>query len=386
MIATDHVCANPCGVSVVAVMAVREDGRPTAPDRACGQAFSHSPQGLAAPALGKPVGFPSRAARPSPWPEICVSGRVVRENARATTMAEHRAELSALGREEVSQGLSPWLRVGLVAAVFGTMLGGLYAAILRDLVWQWWDDANYSHGFLVPLFSGFLIWRRRNELGALRPRESWWGLPLLLAGLGALILGDIGAENFLMRSSLIVILAGLVLFHLGPEGFRILAFPLAFLLFMVPLPAILFYMATFPLQSLAAQNAAWGLDLLGVPVLLDGNVIHLSRISLGVAEACSGIRSMISLLALAVAWAYLTLPGAWGMGVLVAAAVPITIAANAGRVVLTGLIGQWFGVEYAQGFFHTFSGWVIFLVAFACLLGVHGLIRLGLAIRGRRGA
>lgn len=306
---------------------------------------------------------------------------MVRGSARAhDDMAEHRAELSAPGREAVS----PWPWIGLRALVFVALLGGLYGAILRDLVWQWWDDANYSHGFLVPLFSGFLIWQRRDELKALRPRGSWLGPPVLLAGLGALLLGDIGAENSLMRSSLIIVLAGLVLFHLGPEAFRTLAFPLAFLFFMVPWPATLFYAVAFPLQQLAAQHAAWGLDLLGVPVLLEGNVIHLSRISLGVAEACSGIRSMISLLALAVAWAYLTLPGAWGMGVLVAAAVPITIAANAVRVVLTGLIGQWFGVEYAQGFFHTFSGWVIFLVAFAGLLGVHGLIRL--ALRARRGA
>ena len=141
---------------------------------------------------------------------------------------------------------------------------------------------------------------------------------------------------------------------------------------MVPLPTILFNAVAFPLQGLAAQNATWMLDLLGVPVLRDGNVIHLSHISLGVAEACSGIRSLISLLALAVAWAYLTLPGLWSMLVLVASAVPITIVANAGRVVLTGLIGQWFGVEYAQGFFHTFSGWVIFLLAFSASLGCMG--------------
>ena len=163
-----------------------------------------------------------------------------------------------------------------------------------------------------------------------------------------------------------------------------LAFPLLFLFFMVPLPATLFYAVAFPLQNLAARNAAWTLDLLGVPVLLDGNVIHLSQISLGVTEACSGIRSLISLLAVAVAWAALTLPGIWAMAVLVAAVVPITILANAGRVVATGLIGQWFGVEYAQGFFHTFSGWLVFLFAFVCLLGVHSVIRLVQARRQKR--
>ena len=274
-------------------------------------------------------------------------------------------------------------RGSMILLAFIALLAALYADILRDLIWQWWDDANYSHGFLVPLFSGFLIWRRRSDLMAVVPRGSWVGLVVLLAGIVALIIGDVGAENFLTRSSLIVILAGLVLFHLGRDALRVVLFPLVFLFFMIPLPAILFYAVTLPLQSLAAQNSVWALDLLGIPVLRDGNVIQLSQISLGVAEACSGIRSLISLLALAVAWAYLTLPGTWPMIVLVASAVPITIVANAGRVVGTALIGQWLGVQYALGFFHTFSGWLIFLLAFVCLLGVHRLIRL--VPVGRRG-
>jgi exosortase len=306
----------------------------------------------------------------------------------AAEMAEPQSEASALKRDAAeADGLTVathrWLWAGMVVLAFLGILGAVYWGILRDLAWQWWDDANYSHGFLVPIFSAWLVWRRREQLAALTLAGSWAGLPVLIVGIGELLLGDIGADNFLTRSSLIVILAGLVLFHLGPAFFRLLAFPLAFLFFMVPLPATLFYAVAFPLQNLAAQNAAWALDLLGVPVLLDGNVIQLSQISLGVTEACSGIRSLISLLALAVAWAYLTLPGGWSMLILAVAAVPITIAANAARVVTTGLIGQWIGIEYAQGFFHTFSGWIIFLFAFVCLLGVHALIGLGRARRSR---
>jgi exosortase len=157
----------------------------------------------------------------------------------------------------------------------------------------------------------------------------------------------------------------------------VLAFPLLFLFFAVPLPATLFYAVAFPLQNLAARNAAWMLDFLGVPVLLDGNVIHLSQISLGVTEACSGIRSLISLLAAAAALAALTAPGPWGITGLVASVFPITVIANAGRVVTTGLIGQYGRVDYAEGFFHGFSGWLVFLLAFACLLGVQRVIRLG---------
>ncbi len=297
------------------------------------------------------------------------------------TIAGRQAAASVLRRDRhnfdaVNGRGRPGLRAGLVVLVILGLLVGIYGGILRDLAWQWWDDPNYTHGFLVPIFSGFLVWQRRKQLAALPPRGSWIGLPVLLAGVGALLLGDLAAENFLMRSSLIVVLAGLVLFHLGRDSFRVLAFPLLFLFFMVPLPATLFYAMAFPLQSLAARNAAWTLDMLGVPVLLDGNIIHLTKQSLGVAEACSGIRSLISLFSVAVAWAALTLPGVWSMAVFVVAVIPITILANAGRVVITGLIGQWFGVDYAQGFFHTFSSWLVFVFAFVCLLATHALIRL----------
>ena len=282
---------------------------------------------------------------------------------------------AVLDPDALAPGASSWVRVAWLAPLVSLLLSALYGPTLVLLGRQWWDDSNYTHGFLVPLFSGYLVWRQRARLVALAPRGSELGLPVLLAGIAALLLGDVAAELFLMRASLIVVLAGLVLFHLGCAVFRVVLFPLAFLLFMVPLPAILFYAITFPLQSLAAQQAAWALDLLGVPVILDGNVIHLSQLTLGVTEACSGIRSLISLLGGAVAWAYLALPAGWMMVLFVASTVPITILANAGRVISTGLIGQWFGVEYASGFFHTFSGWAVFVFAFICLFAVHGLLR-----------
>lgn len=259
-----------------------------------------------------------------------------------------------------------------VAVVLGftTLLGLLYAQVLPDLVLDWWDDPNYSHGFLVPLFSGYLVWQRRQSILATESRPSFWGLALIVTGIVSLILGHVGAEAFISRSSLIVILAGLIWFHAGWAMLRAVMFPLAFLLFMIPLPAVVFYAVAFPLQGLAAQNAALILDHMGVPVLIDGNVIHLSHISLGVTEACSGIRSLISLLALALGWAALALPGAVAMAVFAAVTIPITIVANAGRVVVTGLIGQWFGRQYAEGFFHMASGWIIFVFAFMCLVVV----------------
>ena len=269
--------------------------------------------------------------------------------------------------------------------VLAALVGALYWSIVRDMVVNWWDDPNYSHGFLVPVFSGYLIWLDREELRSLRPQPHWLGFLVLLAGISTLILGAAGAENYLMRSSAIIVLAGLVLFHLGTKPFHSLAFPLAFLLFMVPLPQIVFNAVTFPLQTVAAESATRALDLLGVPVLRDGNVIHLSHVTLGVSEACSGIRSLISLLAIAVAWGYLSLPSLTARAVLVAVAVPIAIVANASRIVTTGLIAHWLGIRYAEGFFHTSSGLMAFLVACAFLLVAHRLISVAAGYSRPRG-
>jgi len=288
---------------------------------------------------------------------------------------------TALAQLEESDRVRWWLSALLILGFVGL----LYWPTVWKLIGDWWDDPNYSHGFLVPFFSAFLIWRRRQTLASLVPRGTWTGVVVLVAGLLILLLGEVGGERFLAVSSLVVVLAGLVLFHLGVPIFRQVAFPLGYFFFAIPTPSILFYAVAFPLQRLAAQNAGWTLDLLGIPVLLDGNVIHLSQVTLGVTEACSGVRSLISLLALAVAWSALTLRGFWAPAVLIASVVPITVVANAGRVVATGLIGQYVGMEYATGFFHVFSGWVIFLIAFAGLLGVFGLIQLAQRWRAGHG-
>ncbi len=283
------------------------------------------------------------------------------------------AQVSAT--EVPREGGQPRLQAVSYVLILAVLLGAVYWKILHALAIQWWDDANYSHGFLVPLFSLYLVWQQRAFLRTLPRAGNPMGILVVLAGIAALLIGDLGAENFLMRSSLIVIIAGLILFHLGTRVFRAVLFPLAFLFFMVPLPGVVFYAITFPLQRLAAEQAAWTLDALGIPVLLDGNIIHLAQLSLGVTEACSGIRSLISLFAGAAAWAYLLLPPGWAMVIFVTATVPITILANAARVVLTGLIGRQFGVEYASGFFHEFAGFAIYIFAFLCLLATHSLLR-----------
>ena len=283
--------------------------------------------------------------------------------------------LSANSRDELRKPEPGRLQAGVLAVAVVAILIGLYARILPGWVKDLWTDPNYSHVYIVPIISGFVIWQRRRLLAALPIQGSWRGVALLLAGAAALIVGDIGADQFLSRSSLIVILAGLVLFHFGSPMLRALAFPLGFFLFLVPMPLFIFYEMTARLQNVAAESGAWALDLLGVPIFLEGNVIHLSRLTLGVTEACSGIRSLITLAALGVGWAYLMLPRFWMQAVLVISVLPITIVANAGRIVMTGLVGRWFGVEYAEGFFHFVSGWLIFVIALLCLLAVHGVLR-----------
>ena len=296
-------------------------------------------------------------------------------------MTEGSVGLSANRRDGVHERAQGRLRAGVFAGAVVAILIALYAPVFPVWLDDLWHDPNYSHVFIVPIISGFVIWQRWRVLATVPIHGSWRGVLLILAGVAALIAGDIGAENFLMRSSLIAVLAGLILFHFGPAMLRALAFPLSFFLFMVPMPAIFFYATTARLQNIAAESGAWALDLLGVPILLDGNVIHLSRITLGVTEACSGIRSLITLMALGVAWAYLMLPRFWMQVVLVASVLPITILSNAGRIVMTGLVGRWFGIEYAEGFFHYVSGWLVFVLALLCFLAVHWVIRL---LSGRR--
>ena len=214
------------------------------------------------------------------------------------------------------------------------------------------------------------------------PRSpSLWGLPVILLALLLLLLGVFGAELFLSRSSLLVLIAGLILFFLGTRLFRTLLFPLLFLVLMIPIPVIIFSQITFPLQIFASKIAAWSLPVLGVPVLREGNVINLPAMPLEVAEACSGIRSLLSLVTLAIMYGYL-LEKRIGLRVaLAAASVPIAVAANGFRIVGTGLLVQYWDPEKAEGFFHAFSGWLIFVVSLVMLFLFHQLLRMFLRRR-----
>ena len=251
----------------------------------------------------------------------------------------------------------------------------IYFPTLRHLVGQWYHDPNFSHGFFVPLFSAFVLWQERERFAHLPLQPSWWGLALIASGLVVLVVGEAGAELFLARSSLLLLLAGGVVLFLGWSFFRAILFPWAFLLLMIPIPTIVFNQITFPLQLLASKVAAAALPLFGVPILREGNVINLSSMALEVAEACSGIRSLMSLITLAIIYGYLMEKRIWVRWVLAIAAVPIAVIANSIRIIGTGLLVQYWNAEKAEGYFHASWGWIIFVVSLLMLYGTHALIR-----------
>jgi len=251
----------------------------------------------------------------------------------------------------------------------------LYRAIVWRMVGQWWTDPDFSHGFFVPLFSAYLIWHDRETLAQLPRCSSWWGFPITGVALLMLVVGVFGAELFFSRASLIVLFAGLVIFFAGWKAFRVLLFPWMFLFLMVPIPTIAFDQIALPLQFLASTLGTNMLRLFGVPVLREGNIIVLPNMPLEVAEACSGIRSLMSLATISIIYGYLVEAGLWKRVLLVLLAVPVAVAANAIRIFGTGLTVQYWDPDKAQGFFHEFSGWLIFVASLGMLIGLHALSR-----------
>jgi exosortase len=262
----------------------------------------------------------------------------------------------------------------LALLVVGLGFGLLYRQVVLKLVHDWGSDDNYSHGFLIVPIALYLAWERRARLAEAVSKPSVIGLAVVAISVAVLGAGVLGAELFLTRISMLGVLAGTVLFLYGWQHLRILAFPLAFLVLMIPIPAIIFNQIAFPLQLLASRFGEVVLMLAGVPVLREGNVITLSTTSLEVAEACSGIRSLISLLTLAIVYGYVVDRRIWARVALALASIPVAIIANGVRVAGTGIAAHFVGPEAAQGFFHEFSGWLVFVVAFVMLFAVQRAI------------
>jgi exosortase len=257
------------------------------------------------------------------------------------------------------------------SALICVLMAAVYYHVLAKLVTDWYQIPDFSHGFLVPIFAAYLVWVKRKALLVTRIVPTWSGIVVIVLGLLVLLLGVYGAELFLSRVSLVILLAGLVLSFGGWQLLKELRFPLLVLLLAIPIPYIVFNEITLPLQSLASKLASTLLPIFGVPVLRDGNVIELPAMKLEVAEACSGIRSLMSLFTLSVFYGYFVEKSNLRRALLALASIPIAIAANAVRILGTGLCVQYWDPDKALGFFHEFSGWVMFLVSLGCLYIVH---------------
>ncbi len=272
-----------------------------------------------------------------------------------------------------------WATCGFILLSFG-----VYFPILRIMVRHWTLVEDYQHGFIVVPLALFFAYERRWDLEDATIKSSWLGLIPMFIGLTSLTIGRLGTELMTMRSGFVFTLIGLVLLLLGRDIFKILAFPLFFLFLMVPLPQSLVNTIAFPLQLLAAKFAVWSLQELGIPALVEGNIIHLAHMKLFVHEACSGLRSLMALITLGVVFAYFFRRGAiWTRLFLVVSTIPIAIFVNAFRVALTGFLAHNFGEEASGGLIHDFQGLFTFGLAFFILLGEGRLI--DMAFRARSG-
>jgi exosortase len=268
-------------------------------------------------------------------------------------------------------------------SIFGALIVLCYVPAIRELVRDWANNEDMGHGFFVPVVAGYLIWQQRDELLAMPPKTNWWGLALVLWGAAQSIVGTLGAELFLARSALILTLTGAVWMLGGTAILKKAAFPIFLLCFMVPFPAVIFNSITFPLQIIASQLAELSLEILSVPVMRQGNVLELPSGPLSVVEACSGIRSLLSLTFLSLVYGKFFETRTWLRAVLFVSTVPIAILANSGRVTTTGLLSL-INPELAKGVFHESTGWVIFMLALGILLLLHRAVLAGVKFAARK--
>ena len=259
-------------------------------------------------------------------------------------------------------------------ALTGAMALTVFAPILYYMVLHWRQVPDYSHGFLVAPLAVYFAWAQKRKLKRAPVEPSWWGVLPLALGLTALIVGRLGVELMAMRVAFVLTLHGLVLLLAGRHVYKILAFPLFFLFLMVPLPQSLVNLIAFPLQLGAADLAVSVLHVLGYPVLREGNIIHLPESQLFVAEACSGLRSLMALGTLGVVLAYFFRKNWVDRVIVVLSTIPIAVLVNAFRVGLTSVLTLNYGMEMAEGVIHQTEGFFTFGLAFALLLGECRLI------------
>ena len=262
-----------------------------------------------------------------------------------------------------------WTTISWVAV----LMAACYAPVIYRLVNQWYDDPDMGHGFFVPLIAGYIAWQNRDRIAGVAPKPNWWGIAVMVWAAFQLYIATLGAELFMARTSLVISIIGAVLLLGGTQYVKVFAFPLFLLFFMVPIPAVVYNSLTFPLQLRASELAEWGIGILGIPVIREGNILTLPSQSLNVVEACSGIRSLLTLTFLSLVYGYFAEKRTWIRIALFCSTIPIAILANAGRVTMTGVVSE-IRADLAEGLFHEAEGWVIFMIAFVILVAVHQVI------------
>jgi len=270
---------------------------------------------------------------------------------------------------EAAPGKISWTPV----AWFGGLLILCYAPILYRLVAQWATDEDMGYGFFVPVLAGFIAWQRRQKLMAIPRKTNNWGLVLVVCAALQSIAATLGAELFTARLSFVIALFGVVLYLGGKAWVKALLFPLLLLLFMIPIPQILYARLTMGLQMLASELGETLISWMGIPVFRTGNIIELPSQSLDVVEACSGIRSLMSLTFLSLIYAYFSDKRIWMRWVLLIATIPIAILANGARVAITGLMSE-INTNLAKGAYHELEGYIVFIVALGALVVLHRFI------------
>ena len=270
---------------------------------------------------------------------------------------------AAIGQHEAGR-FPAWWRYAMLGAA------GVFLQwhTLHLLVRRWYHEPDYTYGFFVPLVSLYLVWRNRSAILTCEAKPSPWGGLILCTAFVAQFLGMAANIGYLQGLSLLVLIAGIVVLLGGRALLRVTAFPILYLWLMIPLPGAVYTAIASPLQSLASYFSANILELLGIPVFREGNVFRLVDISLEVAEACSGLRSLVGLLSMGILLGYLTTPRLWERILLAVSTIPIAVAANVARVAGTGIIYEHLGPKYGRGFYHGFGAWVVFVFALAVLL------------------
>jgi exosortase len=264
-------------------------------------------------------------------------------------------------------------RYELMLAVM--LLSGLYFSIVADMAIDWYRDDNYSHGFLVPLISAYFLRERWNVLKTTQVMPSNIGFVVVTLGLFQLVIASVGNELFTARSSLVVIIAGMVLCFFGTEVFKITRLPIMYLLLMVPLPYIVYNAFAFPLKMFVSWVSVSFLKMIGLTVVRDGNIIMFPAITLEVADACSGLRSLVSILALSIAYAFILPISHMKRWALILSAIVMAVFTNALRVIITGILANYWGAAAAQGLFHEFAGMAVFVLTMTLLAALGLLMR-----------